>query len=75
MRDHTKCVYGVATTVYRKELGPWQFGLKLGSEDGEERSERDQHLHVGKAQGLSTLLPDREHGPCESFLLRGFNED
>jgi hypothetical protein len=69
--DHTNCVCGVAATMYCKERGPQRFGRKLSSEDDEERSESDRYLHAGKAQGLSTLLPDRKHGPCEGFLLRG----
>ena len=32
--DHTNRVCGVATTMYRREQGPWHFGQKLDSEDG-----------------------------------------
>ena len=38
--DHTNHVCGVATIVYRREQGPRQFGRKLDSENGGERSER-----------------------------------
>ena len=32
-------------------------------------------LARGEGPRLSTELPDRELGPCEGFLARGFNED
>ena len=32
-------------------------------------------LARGEGPRLSTKLPDRELGPCERFLARGFNED
>ena len=54
----------MAATVYRKELGPWQFGLKLGSEDGGERFGRglpkgtpETHLRVEKARGYPKSYP------------------
>ena len=34
LRDHTNRVCGVATTMYRREQGPRQFGRKVDSEDG-----------------------------------------
>jgi hypothetical protein len=40
LRDHTNCIYGVATNVCRRKWGSWCFGRKLDSEDGRERSER-----------------------------------
>ena len=73
----------MATTVYQREQGLWQFGRKLDSEDGGERSGRGfatsgltkDPLAHGKGPELSTELPDRELGPCEGFLARGSNED
>ena len=41
LRDHTNRVCGVATTIYRREQGPWHFSRKLDSEDGRE--------HLGEA--------------------------
>ena len=32
-------------------------------------------LAYGEGPGLSTELPDRELGPYDGFLARGFNED
>ena len=32
-------------------------------------------LVCGEGPRLSTELPNRELGPCEGFLARGFNED
>ena len=32
-------------------------------------------LARGEGPRLSTELPNRELGPCEGFLVRGFNED
>jgi hypothetical protein len=73
MRDHTKRVCVVSTTVYRSEQGPQCFGRKLDSEYGGERPREaisETHLRVGKAQVLSTELPERELGHCEG-LQRG----
>ena len=38
------------------------------------RHVRDPLAH-GEGPRLSMELPDRELGPCEGFLLWGFNED
>ena len=64
LRDHTNRVCGVATTVYRREQGPWRFDQKLDSEDGGERSGRglpkgtpETHLHVGKARSYPRSYP------------------
>ena len=83
MRDHTNRVCGVVATVYQREQGPWRFGRKLDSEDGEERSRRGfttsgltgDPLACGEGLALSTELPDRELSPCVGFLMRGSNED
>ena len=83
LRDHTNRVCGVAATVYRREQGPWRFGLKLDSEDGGERSGRGfatsglirDPLARGEGLELSTELPNQELGPYEGFLARGSNED
>ena len=83
LRDHTNHVCGVATIVYQREQGLRQFGQKLDSEDGGERSRRGfamsgltrDPLTCGEGLELSMELPDRELGPCKRFLARGSNED
>ena len=66
LRDHTNRVCGVAAIVYQREQGPWCFGQKLDSKDGEERSERgfamsgltEDPLVYGESPELSTELPN-----------------
>jgi hypothetical protein len=40
LQDHTNRACGVATTMYQREQGPWQFGRKLDIEEGGERARR-----------------------------------
>jgi hypothetical protein len=66
-RDNRVCV--TTATVYRKERGPWRFGRKLDSGDGEEclRGARSEApLERGEGLWLSTELLDRCAWPsCE----------
>jgi hypothetical protein len=66
LQDHTNHACGVAATVYLREQGLRQFGRKLDSEDGGERSGRglpegttETHLRVGKDQGYPRSYPTR----------------
>ena len=75
MRDHTNRVCGVAATVYWREQGPWCFGWKLDSEDGEKLSGRDlpegtleTHLRVGKGRGYPRSYPTESLALARDFL-------
>jgi hypothetical protein len=59
LRDHTNPICDVATTVYQRKQGMWQFGRKLivktmGSGLGDAILET--HLRVGKVRGLWSYL-------------------
>ena len=79
LRDHTNCVCGVATTMYRREQGilagslivettgtPWERFVRRHIRDSLTRE---------KGLRLSIELPNRELAPCEGFLVKGSNED
>jgi hypothetical protein len=58
LQDHTNHACGVATTMYRREWGPWPFVRKLDSEDSGDRSGRG-HLRDPLAHGEGSGAIDR----------------
>lgn len=75
----TNCIYGVATTVYRRELGSRCFGQKFDSEDNGKHLREARSgapLVYEKCLRLSTKLFVFVLGPRVGFYLRrGTNED
>jgi hypothetical protein len=84
LRDHTNRVCRVATSVYRREQGPWQFGRKLDGKNSGERSGRGllegtpkTHFAVGRPRAIYGVTRPGAWTlrgiPCEG-LQRGLGE-
>ena len=84
LRDHTNRICGVATTMYRREQGPWHFGQKLDSEDGGRSGPGEACQKAHQRPTYAWVRPRAIHGvtrlawplrgiPCEG-LQRGLGE-